>query len=132
VTYPSGFAVAYSYNSYGYQSQLANSATGQVYWTADARGAELHLTQQTAGNGVVTTQSFDPSVFVWDFLEAQLLPVPRVSLAPASDRDGLTPYDTVIGQFFGVALHEVGHATFDIIFGHQEEAADKFCAAPGQ
>jgi RHS repeat-associated protein len=31
----------------------------QVYWTADARDAELRLTQQTAGNGVVTTQGFD-------------------------------------------------------------------------
>jgi hypothetical protein len=31
---------------------------GQVYWTANARDAEMHLTQQTAGNGVVTTQSY--------------------------------------------------------------------------
>jgi hypothetical protein len=59
VTYPSGFAVAYAYNSYGYQTQLTNSATSQVYWTATARDAELHLTQQTAGNGVVTSQTFD-------------------------------------------------------------------------
>ena len=54
VTYPSGFAVAYSYNATGYQFKLANAATAQVYWTADSRDAELHLTQQTAGNGVVT------------------------------------------------------------------------------
>ena len=59
MTYPSGFAVAYAYNGYGYQTQLTNSATSQVYWTATARDAELHLTQQTAGNGVVTSQTFD-------------------------------------------------------------------------
>ena len=58
VTYPSGFAVAYAYNALGYQTQLTNSATQQVYWTANARDAELQLTQQTAGNGVVTTRSF--------------------------------------------------------------------------
>src|SRR5262249_13742007 len=35
------------------------AATGQVYWTANARDAEMHLTQQTAGNGVVTNQTFN-------------------------------------------------------------------------
>jgi RHS repeat-associated protein len=59
VTYPSGFAVSYAYNAHGYQHQLANATTSQPYWTADARDAELHLTQQTAGNGVVTVQTFD-------------------------------------------------------------------------
>ncbi len=60
LTYPSGFAVAYAYTALGYQSQLSNAATGQVYWTANARDASLNLTQQTAGNGVITNQSFDP------------------------------------------------------------------------
>jgi hypothetical protein len=32
---------------------------GIAYWTANARDAESRLTQETAGNGVVTTQSFD-------------------------------------------------------------------------
>jgi hypothetical protein len=35
-------------------------AGGVAYWTANACDAELHLTQQTAGNGVVTGQGFDP------------------------------------------------------------------------
>ena len=61
VTYPSGFAVAYGYNATGYQYQLSNAATSQVYWTADARDAELHLTKQTSGNGVITIQVFDPN-----------------------------------------------------------------------
>jgi RHS repeat-associated protein len=59
VAYPSGFAVAYAYNSVGYQTQLSDSATAQVYWTANTRDAEGHLTQQTAGNGVATSQTFD-------------------------------------------------------------------------
>jgi hypothetical protein len=45
---------------------------------------------------------------------------------------GITPVDAVIGQFFYVAAHEVGHAMFDLldvpIFGHPEDAADQFAA----
>jgi RHS repeat-associated protein len=59
VTYPSGFSVTYVYNSLGYVQQLTNTVTSQPYWTANARDAEQHLTQQTAGNGVVTTRSFN-------------------------------------------------------------------------
>ena len=49
VTYPSGFKAQYSYTSLGYALQLADATTGQVYWTANARDAELRLTHQTAG-----------------------------------------------------------------------------------
>jgi RHS repeat-associated protein len=57
--YPSGLQITYGYNALGYQTQLSNSNTGQVYWTANARDAELRLIQQTSGNGVVTTQAYD-------------------------------------------------------------------------
>ena len=40
-------------------TRLDRMPGGQVHWTANARDAELRLTQQTAGNGVVTSQSFD-------------------------------------------------------------------------
>jgi YD repeat-containing protein len=58
--YPSGLTVAYGYNALGYQTTLTNVANAQVYWVANARDAELRLTQQTAGNGVATDQVFDP------------------------------------------------------------------------
>jgi YD repeat-containing protein len=58
VTYPAGFVATYSYTSLGYSQQVSGGS--QVYWTANARDAELRLITQTAGNGVVTTQSFDP------------------------------------------------------------------------
>jgi YD repeat-containing protein len=57
-TYPSGFAASYVYTSLGYSQQLTNA--GQALWTANTLDAELHLTQQTAGNAVVTNQAFDP------------------------------------------------------------------------
>ena len=58
VTYPSGFVATYAYTSLGYAQQVSGGS--QVYWTANTRDAELRLLTQTAGNGVVTTQSFDP------------------------------------------------------------------------
>jgi YD repeat-containing protein len=65
VTYPSGFAVNYLYTSLGYAQQLTNSTTGQVYWTANARDAELHLLQDTAGNGVVSDRAFSATTGGW-------------------------------------------------------------------
>ena len=59
MTYPSGFVAQYVYTSLGYLSQIKDSSSGTVYWQANARDAELHLTQATAGNGVITNQSFD-------------------------------------------------------------------------
>lgn len=58
--YPSGYSVNYSYNSYGYLAALAET-NGASIWTANARDAEMHLTSQTQGNGILTTQAFDPN-----------------------------------------------------------------------
>jgi hypothetical protein len=56
-----------------------------------------------------------------------------VDMAPqAPSRDGITPYDAVLGQFLFTAAHEMGHAVFDLldvpIFGRPEDAADQFAA----
>jgi RHS repeat-associated protein len=59
ITYPSGFVAQYSYNSLGYSNQLADGISHQVHWTLNALDAEQHITQQTSGNGVVTTRGFD-------------------------------------------------------------------------
>src|SRR5262249_44336393 len=61
VTYPSGFAVDYGYTPLGYALNITDATTGQTYWTANARDAELHLTQDTAGNGIATAPSFQAS-----------------------------------------------------------------------
>ncbi len=61
LTYPSGLVVQYVYTPLGYLSQLKDNATGAVLWTANARDAEMHLTDQLAGNGVDTIQVFDPN-----------------------------------------------------------------------
>jgi RHS repeat-associated protein len=60
VSYPSGFIARYGHTNLGDTNQLLDDATGHVYWTANTGDAELHLTQETAGNGLVTTSGFDP------------------------------------------------------------------------
>jgi YD repeat-containing protein len=58
VSYASGFVAKYAYTSLGYANQLLDNASGIAYWTANAMDAEQHLTQQTSGNGLVTTRAF--------------------------------------------------------------------------
>lgn len=60
ITYPSGFLVNYNYNGLGYLTGLTD-AVGSSIWAANARDAEMHLTSATQGNGILTTQSFDPN-----------------------------------------------------------------------
>ena len=52
------------------------------------------------------------------------------SMPKETTPDGVTPADAVMGQFFYVYAHELGHAMFDIlsipIFGDEEDAADHF------
>jgi hypothetical protein len=52
------------------------------------------------------------------------------SLPNANSPPDITSADAAVGQFLWTTLHEIGHATFDIldvsIFGHPEDAADNF------
>ncbi len=71
-------------------------------------------------------ENFKPTVTIcYEFLKRIL-----ESLPSENNPDGVKPADAAVGQFFWVTLHEVGHATFDIldvpIFGHEEDAADNF------
>ncbi|MDR3401427.1 MAG: FG-GAP-like repeat-containing protein [Chthoniobacter sp.] len=59
IGYPSGFGVTYVYSSLGYLSQINDSSSGQNYWMVNTRDAELHLLQQTFGNGVVQSNAFN-------------------------------------------------------------------------
>jgi hypothetical protein len=71
-------------------------------------------------------EDFKPTVIIcYEFLKHILEPrPPRITLL------ALRPADAAVGQFFWTALHEIGHAVFDIldvpIFGHEEDSADNF------
>ncbi len=77
-------------------------------------------------NSWYSRENFKPTVTIcYEYLKRIL-----ESLPTENNPDGITPADAAVGQFFWVTLHEVGHATFDIldvpIFGHPEDAADNF------
>jgi len=52
------------------------------------------------------------------------------NMPEATSPTGVTPHDAVVGQFLFWVLHELGHATFDLLqvplFGREEDAADLF------
>jgi len=52
------------------------------------------------------------------------------SMPPDTTAAGINPMDAMVGQFFYVFAHEMGHAMFDVlgvpIFGREEDAADNF------
>jgi hypothetical protein len=52
------------------------------------------------------------------------------SLPPETTPAGITPMNAMLGQFFYVFAHEMGHAVFDVlgvpVFGREEDAADNF------
>jgi hypothetical protein len=54
----------------------------------------------------------------------------RKSMPEQTTAAGIAPVDAVIGQFFYVLSHEMGHAMFDLldvpVFGRSEDAADQF------
>ena len=56
----------------------------------------------------------------------------RKNMPKETTEAGITPGDAVLGQFFYVVAHEMGHAVFDLydvpLFGGPEDAADQFAA----
>jgi hypothetical protein len=63
----------------------------------------------------------------YEYLQAIMASVPE-----GATLGDITPHDALVGQFFYVVAHELGHALFDIydvtLFGREEDAADHFAA----
>ncbi|MEI9933217.1 MAG: FG-GAP-like repeat-containing protein [Rhizomicrobium sp.] len=58
--YPSGFQADYTYNSYGYLTNIKDDATGNTLWHGVVADAELHLTQQALGSSIAANDGYDP------------------------------------------------------------------------
>ena len=62
-TYPGAagqrLSLTYTYTALGYLKSVKNTSTGTVYWGAGQQDEYGNLTQQTYGNGVTTTRSYD-------------------------------------------------------------------------
>ena len=60
----------------------------------------------------------------------EYLNVIRKNSPQETTKDGISPADAMVGQFFYVFAHEMGHAMFDLldvpVFGRAEDAADQF------
>jgi hypothetical protein len=88
----------------------------------------IELTLRTGScEGVSNAWYERPAVTVcYEYVNEILQSMPKETTA------GITPADAVIGQFFYVFAHEMGHAVFDLfevpIFGNAEDAADQFAA----
>ncbi len=71
LTYPSGLKVQYNYDpTLGYLLSITDTSNGQTLWTVNARDAEMHLQQSTAGDGVATIQVFDPATGLLEQIRA--------------------------------------------------------------
>lgn len=58
--YPTGFAVSYGYNAYGYLSQILNASNGTVIWQANAVDAIGRITSDSMAGGTFTdTRIYD-------------------------------------------------------------------------
>ena len=60
-TYPGGMVLKYNYTPLGYLQSITRVSSGVVLWMANALDAEGHLLQQTLGNGLSTTQAYNPA-----------------------------------------------------------------------
>jgi hypothetical protein len=89
----------------------------------------IELTLRTGDcEGVSNAWYERPAVTVcYEYVNEILQSMPKETTAA-----GITPADAVIGQFFYVFAHEMGHAAFDIfqvpVFGNAKDAADQFAA----
>ncbi len=69
ITYPSGFAVKNNYTANGFLGSVSEVLGGTVYWQADTVDAEGMVTQETLGNGVVTSRAYDPATALLDSIQ---------------------------------------------------------------
>jgi hypothetical protein len=87
----------------------------------------IDLTLRTVPcDGVSNAWWHRPDVSVcYEYLAEILRSMPKETTS-----EGVTPADAVIGQFFYVFAHELGHAMFEMlevpVFGNAEDAADHF------
>ena len=85
------------------------------------------LNMRTFECGIVNAWYQRPTVTIcYEYLADILTRMPK------DTPSGITPTDAMLGQFFYVVAHEMGHAMFDFLnvplFGRPEDAADYFAA----
>ncbi len=64
LTYPSGFAINYLYNTNGYLSEVKRSDNNTTIWQAEQINALGQIEQQMNGNNLRTTKTYDTNHFL--------------------------------------------------------------------
>lgn len=59
ITYPSGLTVKHGYAQNGILTSVRNASTNAVYWQLTQQDARGNATQETLGNGLVTTTTYN-------------------------------------------------------------------------
>lgn len=73
ITYPTGFGYKNVYDANGYLLEVRDKTSNAVYWQANARDAEGHVTRETLGNGIVTDRKYKPETSYLDTVQAGVL-----------------------------------------------------------
>jgi hypothetical protein len=91
---------------------------------------ELTIRSQECGivNAWYRQEDSGPAITIcYEYLDNIMRNLPNETMP-----GGITQDDAMIGQFFYVAIHEFGHAIFDLynvpVFGREEDAADQIAA----
>jgi RHS repeat-associated protein len=58
ITYPTGFAVKYTYDTNGYLTELDNASTSAMYWKMTNANADTQPLQESLGNGLTSSKSY--------------------------------------------------------------------------
>jgi RHS repeat-associated protein len=60
LTYPNGFVAKNVYDPNGYLKQVTNSDASTTFWQANNYDADGHITEEQAGNGIITDRAYIP------------------------------------------------------------------------
>ena len=97
--HPSGLVIKRHYTATGYLEKVTNSAETVTYWQANALDANGNVTQETLGNGVITTRSYDPQTGLIQSILSDDMGAPVQDLAYVFDKVGnLTSREDAIQQ----------------------------------
>ena len=86
LVYPTGFAVGYSYNDYGFNDKVVNAHSNENLWSAANDDSYGNITHFSFGNGASTQKAFSPDTGLIDII--------RVTKASETIQDHDYDFDT--------------------------------------
>lgn len=88
VTYPTGFGYKNVYDANGYLSEVRHKDSNAIYWRANTRDAEGHVTRETLGNGLVTDRKYKVDTSYLDTVQTGTLSGTTLTASVQNDAYG--------------------------------------------